>query len=206
MQGKRPQHVVRLALVINRCHQAGVETTNGLGDGMGAPLGPLPRQPGTLAQALGQLLQFAQCLGLDRLDFQPVLQHPLQLALAAPQGPDGRRVLQPHHPLLEGFGRGGRLPQLFSGLECQGHAVNRLPRPFAQQVGGVERPQLMFEVGLPAFENDFPGVRLSAQGILGFLRVTPIGVCLIRFHKNCHSYGRKKNLPVSGSLAFRCRH
>ena len=44
---------------------------------MGSPLCPLPRQPGTLAQTPGQVLQFAQGLGFDRLDFPPVLQHPL---------------------------------------------------------------------------------------------------------------------------------
>ena len=69
-----------------------------------------------------------------------------------------------------------------------------------QEVGDVQSAQLMIEGGLPPLEGDFPGVRLSAQGILGSLRVSPIGVCLIRFHKSCHPYGRKKNLPVSGSL------
>ena len=73
--------------------------------------------------------------------------------LAAPQGPDGRRVLQPHLPLLHGFSRTGGLPQLFSGLERQRHAVKRLPRSFGEQEGNVKRPQLVSERGLPPLKG-----------------------------------------------------
>jgi len=69
-----------------------------------------------------------------------------------------------------------------------------------QEVGDVQSAQLMIEGGLPPLEGDFPGVRLSAQGILAFTWVTAICAGLVRFHNSCHPYGGKKNLPVSGSL------
>jgi hypothetical protein len=74
------------------------------------------------------VLQFALGLGLHRLDFEAVVEYPLQLALVAPQCPDGRRVLQSHNPLLKDFRRPGRLTELLARFQRQRHAVHRLPR------------------------------------------------------------------------------
>jgi hypothetical protein len=86
---------------------------------------------------LRDLFQFALRLGLHRLDFEAVVEDPLQLALVAPQCPDGRRVLQPHAPLLPDFGWTGRLAQPLPGVQRQGHAVKGLPRRMHQQVRHV---------------------------------------------------------------------
>jgi hypothetical protein len=200
MLGKGSQYRVRLAGGVHCRGQAGVQPLNSDIDRAGGPLRTFPAQPGTQAQVLRYLLQLAQRLGLHWLDFVPVLEHPLQFALAAPQGPHRRRVLQAHDSLMQGFGRTGRLAEPLPGVQCQRHAVDGLRRWMQQQVGDVQRAQLMFEVGLPAFKVYFPGIRLSAQGILASIRVTAIRACLVCFHNSCHPYGGKKNLPVSGSL------
>jgi hypothetical protein len=182
MQRKRPQHLVRPALGVHRCCQAGVQALDGRRDGPGAPLRSAPAQPRTLAQALRDFLQLPLRLRLHRLDFQPVRQHPLQLALLAPHCPDCYRVLQPHNPFLKDFRRPGRLAELLPGLERQGHAVNRLPRRLQQQVGDVQRAQLVFEHRFPAFKDQCPVVHAPAQGVAAFVGVTPISACLVCLH------------------------
>lgn len=96
MEGKGPQYRVRLARGVHCRGQAGMQPLDSDTDGAGAALGTVPAQPGTLAQVLRYLLQLAQGLGLHGVAFQPVGQDALQLALAAPQGPHRRRVLQAH--------------------------------------------------------------------------------------------------------------
>ena len=96
MQGEAAQYGVRLAGGIYCRSEAGMEPLDSDSDGTGAALGTVPAQPGTLAQVFCYLLQLAQGLGLHRVAFQAVSQHALQLALAAPQYPHRRRVLQAH--------------------------------------------------------------------------------------------------------------
>ena len=167
MPGKRPQHLVRLALGVHRPGQAGVEALDRRRDRPGAPLRPVPAQPRTLAQVLRDLLQLAQRLGLHRLDFLPVLQHPLQLALPAPQGPDRRRVLQPHAPLLEDFAGPAGWPTISLALSARATACIGSARRIQQQVRDVKRAQLVLEDGLSAFEGQCPVVHAPAQGISG---------------------------------------
>jgi hypothetical protein len=101
MQGKAPQHRMRQALGVHRSGEPGLQALDGPGHGPDAPLRAAPAASRAFAQELGDLLQFAQCLGLHRLAFPVVLQHRLQRPLSAPQGPDRRRVIQSHAPLLD---------------------------------------------------------------------------------------------------------
>ena len=165
MQGKRPQDLVRLALSVHRSGQADVEAPNRCSHRPGAPLRPVLTQPWALAQDFGYFLQLAQGFGLHQLDCEPVGKHPLQLALVAPQGPDRRRVIQPHAPLLDGLGRPERLAAHSLRLQCQGHRVNRLGRRVQQQAGDVKHAPFVFEDGLTAFEGELPKAQAPAQGI-----------------------------------------
>src|ERR1035441_3835150 len=109
MQGKAPQRRVRQALGVHRSGEPDVQSLDGPGHGPDAPLRAAPAAPQAFAQELGDLLQFVQRLGLHRLDFPVVLEHPLQRPLPAPQGPDRRRVLQSQAPLLDDLCRPRRL-------------------------------------------------------------------------------------------------
>jgi hypothetical protein len=170
MRRKPPQHLFRPALGIHRRGQVGVEAPDGRRHRPRGALRPVAAQPGTRAQALRHLFQLAQRLGLHRLDLVPVLQDALQLALVAPQGPHGRRVLQPHEALLQDFLWRGRLSELLPGLQRQRYAVHRLAR-LQQQAGDVQRAQLVFEDGFPALKPHRPVFRASAQGILALAQV-----------------------------------
>jgi hypothetical protein len=103
MPRKRTQHLVRPALDVHRCCQVVVQTLDRHRHRPGATLRPLPAQPRTLPQMLRNLLQLTLRLGFQRLDFKPVLQHPFQLPLPAPQCPHCRLLLQAHRPLLQRF-------------------------------------------------------------------------------------------------------
>jgi hypothetical protein len=147
MQGKGSQYRVRLACGVHCGGQAGMQPLNSEINRQGATLRTVPAEPRTLAQVLGYFFQLAQRLGLHGLDFVPVLEQPLQLALAAPQCPHRRCVLQAHDSLVQGFVRIGRLAELLPGVQCQGHAVDGLLRWMQQQVGDVKGAQLVFEGG-----------------------------------------------------------
>ena len=68
MQGKPPQDFVRPSLGVHSPGQARVQAFDGQCHRLGAPLGTVVAQPGTLAQALRYLLQLLLRLGLDRVD------------------------------------------------------------------------------------------------------------------------------------------
>ena len=168
MQGKRPQDFVRLALGVHCPGQARMQAFDGQCHRLGAPLGTVLAQPGTLAQALRYLLQLLLRLGLHRVDFQPVGQHLLQLPLTAPPVP----ALTPRPPApcsaAAGFRPGWRAGRAVPGVERQGHTVNRLRGRMQQQVATYSAPSSCLKVACRPLEDDFPGVRLSAQGILAF--------------------------------------
>jgi hypothetical protein len=63
------------------------------------------------------------------------------------------------------------MTEALPGVQCEDHAVDGLLGWVQQQVGDGQPAQLVFEVGLPAFEGYFPGIRLSAQGILASIRL-----------------------------------
>ena len=100
MPGKGLEHRVGSALGVSRPGQVRVETLDGHADSPDALLGTVPAAPGVLAQEIGNLLQLTPRLGLDRLDFPLVFEHRRQLALLAPQPPDGLGVVQPEAALL----------------------------------------------------------------------------------------------------------
>ena len=132
MQGKRAQYRVRPALGVHGCGQVDMQALDRHRHRPGATLRPMVAQPRTFAQVLRDLFQFTLRLGLHRHDCEAVVEYPLQLALMSPQGPDGRRVLQPHALLLPDFGRTGRLAQPLPGVQRQGHAGQGFPRRMQQ--------------------------------------------------------------------------
>jgi len=71
--GKRLQHRVRPALAVHRPGQVGVQALDSHADGPDAPLRSVPAPPRIPAQILGDLLQFAERLGLHWRNFVPDL-------------------------------------------------------------------------------------------------------------------------------------
>jgi len=123
MQGKPPQYSVRLALGVHGSSEVGVEALDRHRHSLGTTLRPVVAQPRTFPQVLRDLFQLALRLRLHRLDFEAVVEYPLQLALVAPQRADSRRVIQSHNLLLKDFRWTGSLAQPLPGVQRQGHSV-----------------------------------------------------------------------------------
>src|ERR1035441_43402 len=183
MPGKGLEHRVGSALGVSRPGEVGVETLDGHADSPDTFLGAVPAAPGVLAQEIGNLFQLTPRLGLDRLDFPLVFEHRLQLALLAPQPPDGLGVVQPETALLNDLVRPARLAVNAPGLQRQGQSVQRLRWWMQQEPDDVERALLVFENRVPAFKREFPEAQVPAQGILASASVVAICSLLSCSHR-----------------------
>ena len=164
MHGKCPQDVVGLALRIHRAGQMDVESLDGRGHRPGAALRTVPAQPRTLRR-YSVISSSSRCASAFTGSIsESVCERPFQVPLAEPQCPDRRRVFQAHRPFLKRFVWPGKLAQLRPGLQGEGHSVNLPPRRLHEEVGGVQRAELMFEDGLAALEGEMPVVQLSHAG------------------------------------------
>jgi hypothetical protein len=83
-------------------------------------------------------------------------------------------------------------------MQMPGKRLQHLVRPAL----GVHRCGQMGVQVLDCHTGEFPGARAPAQDILGPVRVVWVSVSVIRFHKRCHPYGGKKNLPNLGRFFF----
>jgi len=127
MPGKRLQHRVRFAFGVHRPGQPGVQIPDRQPHLPGALLDAVPAAPGVLAHEIRHRFQLAQRRRLHRLEFAIVVEHRLQLALAAAHVPDRVGLIQPKVPLLSGVRRLRR--QLGKGPRLQGQrqCVKGLP-------------------------------------------------------------------------------
>jgi hypothetical protein len=88
---------------------------------------------------------------------------------------------------------------LFLGVRRPGQARVQAFDGHCHRPGAPLRPVL----AQPRILAEVLSYAYSAQGILASIRMTGISDCMVRFHNSCHPYGRKKNLPVTGSAGFR---